>query len=247
MKTVLFYCFLAVLSACATTSPRQTELGFETKISEMRTYLESINLYPDVNSLQGIDLAAKQNSRRRLIENRAKDLASVGVTPTKLRSVAGSDAEVSLLLTELQFSYTAKSFPFNLALSELVVIATVDKPINGEFIHWSGPYAFELKINRRLKGSLPFEPIAIMNPNSSESRVFFQGMECLFFLSPTLTEYRKIHSEFEFSRETPKNALAQSSASYCTNEDDLFTVSSFGGGSDSITRKKILSLSEPYP
>ena len=209
----------------------------------MKAYLERINMHPDVSTLLGADLAAKQTTRRKLIENYAKHFVSRGVSPAQLQSVAGSDLDARLLVQDIFFidrvSYSSDSFSNHLALSELAVIATIDKPIHGEFVSWAGPGAYTLKIKQRLKGSLPFDPIAVMNARSAHGRTFSEGekTECVFFFSPTLTEYRKAYSETEVLRDIPKQALAEAFSSYCTNEDDIFTVKSYGFGSNSITRK----------
>lgn len=265
MIQLLFSCLLASLAACKSplpisTTANLTQSDFETKISEMEDYLEYVNIYPDVSRLMGNTLKDRQKWRQYLINTNSIDLVSRGISPTQLKVVSGDDNKVWPFLrrqhgleflepsdkTRLPPISVSNSVSNSMALSEIVVIATVDRPAQNVPDSFAGPGAYEIKIEQRLKGDLPHEPIAVLNAFSPHSRILMEGMECIFFLSPTRTKYRQIYNASFPYDQLDDTVMAYSEGSYCANEDDVFSEKSYSRANANVTREEVMALANAY-
>lgn len=246
---------MAVLSACTTlrnsaeiekwTVKDFTELkdlGLDQDAAYLATYLQNMN-YPDVEGVLGDTLEEREKSQRFLIHSYAEYFATRGINRSKLIKIAGTDENVPTVIDRV-FNGPLRFTDF-LVLTENTIIAKIGDPVPNAPMLWSGPSAYFLDVEQPLNNIPPKNPIAVRNALSAHAVTFVKGKECVFFLSPTLTKYRNAYPAEDFPKTTPENVIEQAFQPYCTKGGNIFTLNTYGAGSETLTRREILALSNP--
>lgn len=271
--TYIFIVFglLTVVSACVTqpnvnvcaTERNLTETGkwslddfselkdlcLDRDAAHIANYLQNRN-YPDVNSVRGETLETREKSQTWLIHNYAETLVTRGIDFPSLSKAAGRD-ENALSLVDRFFNRSASRlgsslcFSDYLALSEIAIIAKVGDPLPKVSNSWSGPEAFYLDVKKSLNNVMPLGSLALINARSPHDTRLETGKECVFFISPTLTKYRKSASLFgrRPKEEWSGNVMEKAFIPYCTQDGNIFTAERIYGNSENLTRQEILDFS----
>jgi len=257
---------LALLSACTSQKDSvETEiwaiddflelkdLSIDEDAAFLANYLQNIN-FIDVDGVLGDTPEAREKSQRWLIHSYSEDLVTRGIDYPKLLKVAGTDEDVPALIERIfriqpDFSTEPLRFSDNLALSEITIIATVGSFVPNLQISGRPSGAYYLDVKQPLNNVLPKSPVALLDAYSAHDTSLHEGKECVFFLSPTLKEYRKAMSLFGRHPEEdwPENILEKAFIPYCTKGGDVFTQEGFvytEEGVESLTRQEILALSK---
>ena len=110
---------------------------------------------------------------------------------------------------------------------------------------------FDLEILHRFKGPIPSNKIAVSNVDQehfgvikrAQAHKLSDGQICLFFLSPTYTEYRRIASRYRELNDP--SVMMESFPRFCEQENGRYTFTKSGDGEPPLFRDDILTLSPP--
>lgn len=224
------------------------DLGLDQDATILANYLQNTN-HINVDTVRGDSLEAREKTHDWLIKRYSETLVTRGMTYSKLFTLAGTDAAISglierLLTVQADTSTEPLRFSDYRALSEITLIAEVgsfvpDLPMSGGR---SGAYYLDVK--HPLNNVLPNGPIALLDAYSAHDTFLEEGKECVFFLSPTLTRYRKAFSLFgrRPREDWPVNVLEKTFTPYCMNDGHVFTQGRDHEGGESLERNTLLSL-----
>lgn len=230
----------------ATASEAQ-QTGALESIEDMREYLESLNLV-DVNSVRGSSDSERLESQASLYQSYARRLSTNGINKEKLLKIIKSDEGARIFL-DRYFTGRAR-FEDYLNLSEMAVIARVGDALPDRPMTFAGPSFFELDVSNNLLETPDIKKIVVINAFATHMRTLETGKECVFFLSPTLTQHiNSLESTIpEFLvRDLPSGFLMDSFPAYCSSDGETFSASTQIGGLKQIKKSEILNLAKTIP
>lgn len=221
--------------------PKLAALGLEQSAAELARYFQDNN-YPDLESVRGDTLSERQASQRLLIENYTAYFVTRGIDLAVLEKHA-KPVETALQPADRLLNGPVR-FADMLAFSEKTVRAKVGEAVPGAPVIWSGPSAYYLKIEPATTGGTGSSPapLIIRGTIFSHDVPLYEGRDCVFFLSPVLTDLNKRGGASDRERYFPQYMVEQSFPPYCRNDDGGFTRSSPLFGADTVSQQDMLTL-----
>lgn len=228
-------------------TPKDIELTQATE--RLKTYFEVLD-FLDVDSLLGDTHEKRLKAQDRLFRIYAEDFAVRGIDKEKILRVAGNDDGAKKLLE--RYSQFEFRFADYLSLAEVPVLARVGDPVLGFSEFGQEPY-FNLDITASLLDTPSPEKIVLEQAQNPHMRVLKTGMECVFFLSPTRTQYYHTYHDgfhsvpYQDFAKRPKHFMNDVFTTYCSKDGQTFESQTFGGGRDTITKSEILRFTKTGP
>lgn len=236
-----FHSHTAAASAASLRNDYSEGLGLaiEANAAEVADYLERHNI-PDVNDVRGDSFEARRESQRFLIKSYSQMFAQRGMTLKSLQDYAQTPAKAPSVIKRL--SGEPLRFDDAFALSEIAVLAKVGQALPGATLSFSGAPLFYLSEVTHLNGPSRESPISIRNALSAHDVVLYEGLECVFFLSPTFTAHKKAAQASDDNMQFPPHLLEKAFAPYCLDADGMFSLTAVRLGKESVSRQKVLAL-----